>query len=330
MANRLELVYGNSQSGKSTWGLQIAENLWVKHGLKTRWYLGDGGGATIYDSGLVEEGAIEVLQFNIRDNPFATMQLCAQGYWPVDVEDPKSPLLPTKDFGPFGLTVFEGLSVGCDYMMGDQKGGLADRAAQGEKIGQDAPYIVSEGGMKFGGNPPSHYGFTQRRLISLIERTRALPVGFVLWTAHQRKAEDSDLKGVFEFGPDCAGQALTSKIGAYFGNTIHMHQVVVKTKTRDALTGKDIEVLKIERRAYTRKHADPEGQTGIKYYANSRIPVAFAQEMPEYLTPPDAIRFYAILEDAKAKNRLAIMQARRDAEAAESQRMIKDLSELGK
>lgn len=329
MATRVELVYGNSQSGKSTWGLQIAEHLHIKKGLKTRWYLGDGGGSTILDSGLVDEGIVELVQFNLRDNPFATMQLCAKGYWPKNPQDPKSELVATTDFSNIGMCVFEGLSVGCDYMMGDMPGGLSDRAAKGEKIGQDTPYIVAEGGMKFGGNPPSHYGFTQRRLISLIETTRALPVSFVLWTAHQRKAEDSDLKGVFEFGPDCAGQALTSKIGAYFGNTIHMHQVTVKgRKVKDPLTGREMEPLIIERRAYTRKHADPEGQTGIKYYANSRVPREFVEDMPEYLAPPDAIRFYKILEEAKTKKRLSLQAMRDEAEREESQQLIKDISQL--
>lgn len=327
MATRLDLVYGNSQAGKTTWALQIAEHLYVKKGLKTRWYLGDGGGDTLLNSGLVDEGIVEVMQFNLRDNPFATMQFCCDGFWPQDPQNPKSKMLPTKpdDMRKYGQFVYEGLSVGCDYMMGDQPGGLADRAAKGEKIGQDTPYIVNEDGLKFGGNPPSHYGFTQRRLISLIERSRALPLPFVMWTAHQRKAEDGDLKGIYEFGPDCAGQALTSKIGAYFGNTIHMHQVTVKKKAKDALTGKDIEVLAIERRAYTRKHADPEGQTGIKYYANNRMPAELANQMPEYLCPPDAVKFYQILEAAKNERIKTLARLREEAEREESLRMIQPL-----
>lgn len=310
MATRVDLVYGNSQAGKTTWGIQIAEHLHLKKGLTTRWYLGDGGGETLYSSGLVDAGIIDVVQFNLRPNPFATMQKCCDGWWPEDSEDPKSPLRETKDFSHLGLLVFEGLSVGCDYMMGDMPGGLAERASKGEKIGQDSPYVVSEEGLRIGGNPPSHYGFTQRRLISLIERTRALPVPFVLWTAHMRKAEDADLKGVFEFGPDCAGQALTSKIGGYFGNTIHMHQVTVKKKVKDAMTGQTIDQLAIERRAYTRKHADPEGQTGIKYYANSRMPREYLDDMPEYLAPPDAVKFYQILESAKLKKVEDLAKAR--------------------
>lgn len=307
MSNRTELVYGASQSGKTTWNLSLAENMFVKRGRKTRWYLGDGGGETILNSGLIEAGAVEVFEFSKRDNPFATMQLCCEGYWPEDLSDPNSKLVKPTDFSDYGLFVFEGLSVGSDYMMGDKKGGLADRAAKGEKIGQDTPFVVSEDGLKFGGNPPSHFGFVQRRIVDLIERTRAIQVPMVIWTAHERKAEEGDLKGVFMFGPDVCGQALTSKIGAYFGNTIHMQVASKKTKKKDALTGRDIEVIENEHRAYTRKHSDPEGNTSLKYYANNRMPKEFGQDMPEFLCPADPIKFYSILEEGK-KKKLALLE----------------------
>lgn len=311
MANRLELTYGKSQAGKTTWYLQLAEHFYTTRGLRTRVYLGDGGGETIANSGLIEEGAVEVFQFNNRDNPFSTLQLCCEAYWPEDISNPQSKLIQTKDLSPYGMFVYEGLSVGSDYMMGDKPGGLSYRAAKGEKIGQDTPYVVSEEGLKFGGNPPSHFGFVQRRIVDLIERTRGLQVPFVQWTAHERKAEDSEYqKGVFEFGPDVCGQALTTKIGAYFGNTIHLHQVTTKKKKKDAFTQKEVEILVVERRAYTRRHCDPDAQTSIKYYANNRMPMEFADEMPEYMTPPNPLKFYAILENAKGKKRM-LLQGRK-------------------
>lgn len=303
MASRLELVYGKSQAGKTTWYLSLIEHYFVKRGLKSRIYLGDGGGETIYNSGLVEEGIVEVWEYNKRDNPFSTLQLATEGYWPVDISDPQSKLEQCKNFEDYGIFVFEGLSVGADYMMGDKKGGLSERAARGEKIGQDTPYIVMEEGLKFGGNPPSHFGFVQRRMVDLIERSRAIPVPFVQWTAHERKAEDNELRGTFEFGPDVCGQALTGKIGAYFGNTIHMCVADKKEKKKDQLTGKEIEVIVQEHRAYTRRHSDPNGNTSIKYYGNNRMPKEFANEMPEYLHPADPVRFYQLLEVAKEKKR---------------------------
>ena len=312
MASRVELAYGKSRSGKSTWAIALAEHFWVKKGLKTRIYIGDGGSETYESSGLIDEGVIELCQYNIRNNPFATLQFMCEGAWPVDVADPKSKLVswtPEQIAKEYGLFVYEGLSVAADYMMGDKTGGLADRASKGEKIGQDSPYILSEDGLKFGGNPPSHFGFTQRRIIDLIERTRALPLPFVLWTAHERKSEDYDTRET-EFGPDVAGKALTTKIGAYFGNSIHLHPAGKKIKKKDPVTGKDVEQLETEFRAYTRTHYDPDGVTTVKFYANNRMPKEFANDMPEYLAPADPIRFYTILEDAKGKKRKLLADQR--------------------
>lgn len=320
MANRLDLVYGRSRAGKSTWVIDLATHLYTQKGLKTRIYLGDGGYETYASSGLIEEGVLEVWQYNNRDNPFATLQFGCEGYWPQNVEDPKSKLVapdPLILTNLYGLVVYEGLSVAADYMMGDKVGGLSNRAAKGEKIGQDSPFVVTEDGLKFGGNPPSHFGFVQRRIVDLIERTRALPVPFVLWTAHERKSEDYETRET-EFGPDIAGKALTTKIGAYFGNTIHLHKAHKKGKRRDPVTQKEIDTTEEQFRAYTRTHFDPDGQTAVKYYANNRMPKVFSGDMPEYIEGADPIKFYTILENGKVKMQ-QLLRDQRLAKAGELQ-----------
>jgi hypothetical protein len=109
-----------------------------------------------------------------------------------------------------------------------------------------------------------------------------------------------------------------------------MHQVATKRKVQDPLNpSKQVEVVQLERRAYTRKHLDPEGQSGIKYYANSRMPREFSNDMPEYLAPPDAIEFYTRLESAKNKKRQMLQDARAAELAAESARMVQELPSLG-
>ena len=312
MATRTEMVYGRSGSGKTTWWLRLAEEFFVRHGKRTRLYIGDGGAETVESSGFVDEGIVEMLQFNLRDNPIETSQRVCEGWWPntSDLKDPKAPLQPPKyaDLdGKFGLFVFEGLSVMADFMMGDKPGGLAEQASRGNKIGMDSPYVVVDGTTKFGGNPPTHFGFAQRRILDCIERTRALP-GWVYWTAHERKAEDNET-GEKEFGPDIAGKALTTKIGASFGNSIHLHPAAKKVKVKDKVTGKEVEHLEVEYRAYTRKHYDPEGNTFVRYFANNRMPRGFEKDMPEYLAPPDPIAFYSILEEAKRK-KLELLRGR--------------------
>jgi hypothetical protein len=70
-----------------------------------------------------------------------TFSQLTQGYWPADVNDPKSPLLAPKaeDLAKLGVFGIEGLSVGAQYLMGDVKGGLAEQSGRGIKIGQDSP-----------------------------------------------------------------------------------------------------------------------------------------------------------------------------------------------
>lgn len=294
-----DLVYGVSGSGKTTWWLTLAIAIYESTGKRTRWYLGDGGGTTINVSGV--EDVVEVMQFNLWSNPLETTQKIAEGGWPQDVSDPTSKILPTSkdEWDRLGLCVFEGLSVTADYIMGDKPGGLAYRMAKGEVLNNDASFRVKDGDMVFGGNARTHYGFTQRRILDIIERTRALPT-HVGWTAHERKVEDEDYRETW-IGPDVSGKALTTKIGASFGNTIHLHPVKKNTKVKDETTGKVIERMTLERRAYCRTHYDPEGSHFVRYYANTRLPVGIpADAMPEWI-PPDPIEYYRKLQDVREK-----------------------------
>jgi hypothetical protein len=293
-ASRFDLIYGRSGTGKSTWCLNVAKHLYETSGKTTRWYIGDGGTGTIEDSGLVEAGVIELCQYNIRENPMATSQDVCRGLWPKDPDDPTSPMefaIPEK----VGLFVIEGLSAMADYIMGSKVGGLAWRSAQGEKIGQDAPYKIEDGlGRKFGGNPMSHFGVVQRYVKDFVDESRVLP-GMVLWTAHEKTATDRETQEKL-IGPEVAGNALTARIGASFGNTIHLDQASKKLKTKDTTTGKDIDALVLEYRAYFTTHFDPEGISLMKYYANNRCATPAILPKTGYLTPPDPIAFYALLK----------------------------------
>jgi hypothetical protein len=307
VATRFELVYGKSGTAKTTWWMTIAEELFRLTGQTTRLYIGDGGLATVEDAGLMEDKIVEACVFNERDWPFTTVRQISQGAWP----NAKNELVPLAQSGAdnVGLWVFEGLTVMSDYIMGSAKGGLADRAGKGEKIGQDSPIMVQDpSGEKFGGNAMAHWNFAQRRIIDAIQASKALP-GFVIWTAHERAAEDKEDGNEKIIGPAAAGKALTAQLPLWFGNTIHMTTATKKVKQKDPATGKDVDQYIVERRAYTRDHADPDGTVFVKYLANTRCPLVNGKNpMPEYLSPPDPLRFYAILKEAK--------DARREARSA--------------
>ena len=306
MASRCELVYGKSGSGKTTWWMRIAEEIYRASGgkLKTRLYLGDGGLETVEAAGLIEEGIVEYCPFTLWNHPFETFQFITEGYWPEDPTNPKSKWVKpdyAKLAQSYGMFVFEGLSVGADYLMGDREGGLAERMSKGESLNNDESFKFTDGSIKVGGNARTHYSTTQRRILHYVETSKVLP-GWVQWTAHERQAQDYDTKEI-EFGPDVAGKALTTKIGASFGNSVHLHPVTKKTKAKDPVSGKEVEKIEISYRAYTRKHYDPDNNTYIRYYANNRMAYTQTKDMPEFLEPPDPMKFYAILAEGKRKHK---------------------------
>lgn len=288
----VDLVYGKSASGKTTWWVKLAAHLYETTGKKTRCYSGDGGSDTVVNSGLVDAGIVELFQYTIRPNPFETTLFSCRGKWPKDPQDPSSPWTDLP-FGrhDYGLFVFEGLSAMAQHLLG----ALAELHAKSNgKFAQDTPFKFVDGTTAVAGNPMSDFGIVQGKIKLYIEESRRL--GNVYWTAHQTTADDKETNEKI-IGPDAGGKALTAKIGAHFGNTIHLDEAQKRGKERDKVTGKEIDLVDTELRAYTRIHYDPDGQGFTKFYANNRS--ASPEKMPLYLAPPDPIRFYALLKEGR-------------------------------
>jgi len=316
MPTPVELVYGRSGTGKTNWTLELAEHIWKTRQKKTRIYMGDGGVQTALDyitrdgENLYELGALDIYQYNIHSHPFETCSLITQGYWPENLDDPDSKLLaPDLASLPntFGMFVFEGLTAMCEYLMGYIEGGLSEQAARpGIKLGGglDAPFKVTDGSITLGGVSQSGYGFVQRLIKTLIEQTRVLSP-LVYWTAHQREVEDVENKTTI-IGPNVAGKALTTLIGASFGNTIHLDTVSKTRKVKEE--NKVVEDITIERRAYWKEHFDPDARNFVKYYANcrmreDRVAEAVREEFKRgWMSPPDPVRFYSLLASGRKKN----------------------------
>ena len=307
MARRVDLIYGPSGAGKTTFLLDLAMYIFQTTGKTTVWNLADGGGETIYNSGFAGPGGfIKVHPFHLRRFPLETCQLLCDGYIPRDWEDPASPLVkPTaEEASQIGLWNFEGLTFMSDYMMGDKEGGMAWRQAKGQGFNKDQGFQLKDGTLAFGANGRSDFGFVQRRILDLVDRAHALP-GMVMFSAHERRIEDEENRETF-FGPDVCGKALTPRIGGSFGNMLHLQKVPLIKKVTDPTTKKVIDAITLERRLYTRDHVDPEAKTFVKFFANTRLPRLVAEHqpdfMPEYLTPSDPVAYYRLLQDAEALN----------------------------
>ena len=343
MAKRIECYYGQSGTGKSEAIAAVMKQIYEQDGLGARAIIGDGSKATYIDRGLVDAGVVELCDYSVRPWPLTTFAYLCQGYWPADVEDPESPLVPPKagDLKKLGVFAVEGLSVGAQYIMGDIKGGLAEQAGRGIKIGQDSPVqskdalfdkngnaikgsgpkILDANGkpvdeiQSFGGNPVAHYGYAQRRLLANVERTKAFP-NIVIWTAHERGAQDK-VSGEKLVGPEAAGEAMTSNLPRVFNNTLHFVTAQKKkAKVKDEHTEQMITDLDVEYRVYTRDHFHPDGQYFVKYKAVTRG-VSEAEGMPLYFehdTPGASIlAFYQKVTDLQKARAAAIKAPKKSA-----------------
>jgi len=319
----IECYYGQSGTGKSESISRLIERIFNETGLTARVAVGDGSAATY--EGLADAGVCEIADYSIRDWPLSTLSQFCEGYWPVEPLDPKSKMVPMtqEQLKKIGLYAFEGLSVGSLYIMGDKKGGFAQRSALGEKIGQDSPIQIvdlekdkhgnvipnSGPGTAFGGNPLAHYGVAQARMRGLIEKSKALP-GWVIWTAHERAAEDKVTNQKL-IGPEVAGGAMTANLSRVFNNTLHFATVEKTRKEKDEHTDKQVDIVDAEYRIYTRDHFRPEGGTYVKYKAVCRTPDP--ANMPLYLesSEPGAslIEFYERIKKAREEQKARLKGA---------------------
>jgi hypothetical protein len=301
----------------------LAAHLHKTTGQTTRLYVADNL-ATVEDQGLIEDGIVEAMPFMNRKFPLTITKRIGEGYWPKNLATPAtdaSDLVPFDKSAPenVGMIVYEGLSFAADYIMGAQEGGLASRAAKGEDLGPAAAVRVSEGTESFGSNGMAHYMLTQSRIKEILRTSKDLAQThnrIVLWTAHERAAEDKDDGNEKIIGPEAGGKALTAKIGASFDYVVHLTTATKKVKVADPTTGKQVEQLVLERRAYNRDHADPDGTVFVKYLANVRCPLVGGKNpMPEFITPPSPLKMFGILTEAKAALRKQREAALTDAKA---------------
>lgn len=326
----IELYYGQSGTGKSESIAAVIRAHYAETGKKARILVGDGSAATY--ASLVAAGIAELTDYSIRDWPLSTLSQLCEGYWPADPEDPKSKLLPMTpaQLATIGVYAIEGLSVGAKYVMGDKKGGFAERAGRGEKISGDSPIqlidlernaagntIANSGpGLAFGGVTLGGYGHAQRRMEGFIEKSKGLP-GWVIWTAHEKSAEDR-VTGQKLIGPEVAGGALTASLSRSFNDTFHFATAEKTIKKPDEHTGKQVDEIDAEFRIYTRDHFRPEGNTFIKYKAVTRHPDPNGErlgvKLPLYFedSTPGAsiIKLYENIKEARVKDAEAIARLR--------------------
>lgn len=332
------MVYAQGGMGKSTLGAQLAAYTYKTTGKKTRIVNADGGGTTNAYGILLEKGIAEIWHIDQWDEKslFLTLDQATKGYWPEDVKEPNSPLLPPfskwkecpsckGDVGAKGFA----LPPKCTSCGAPLAAGTFCRTRTTYANGFDAVgAVVFEGFTSFGEallrrlrtiNPEGgrviddkgsdggvfkvaapgqqHYGDAQAYLGQFVANSKTIPTDRVLWTALENRGEE---EGKAVFGPKGPGQALTATCIPWFTDVIHLDGVA---KTSGGLVVKDANGQEIiERKLFLAPHYPPDNKLFL-FKAKTSSPLLGG--LPPLLDfPPTGNtieRLFGLIEEAKLK-----------------------------
>lgn len=305
--NFIDLAYGPSGAGKSSAIALLALWLWKKRKLKTRWIVGDGGFQTVQNMGLVRAGAVEYCDYSHRPEPATTLELLAEGYWPGTTPIANTQFMrldpPPKDLlEKVGLFVFEGFGVAAHYLMSNVQGGLSQRAAAGEKLGIESVAKFTDaidvgGGKRNHGTHTGYAPYSQTTNVLMGCKRRSESLGHVIWTTHERDAEDKVNNDEKIIGPEVAGKALTTKLPGMFGNTWHFTTVTKVEAGVDNFSQAKVRNSRTIRRIYSVPHGDPDGTVVRQYLANTRV--YGLKDYYDLIVPVDGLRLWEDLARLK-------------------------------
>lgn len=205
--------------------------------------------------------------------------MATKGWWPRDLADPTSPILPPtkEDLIEYKVRGFEGLSTFSDYIGGCYvSGGLAARSGRGERIGPAEETIkFTDGSVSVGGNPRSHYNVVQTYIRGSVANSHKLPI-YNIWTAHEEKAKD-DKTGLPIVGPEVFGQKATQHVPRWFANLLHLSSTPTIKKTKDGQEMGDPDY-----RLWLKTHFDPQ-VPNVAFKAKNAIPASEQKDVPAYI-----------------------------------------------
>lgn len=256
------LIYGNTATGKSTnLGFAVPWMYEVTGGKPGRLINTDAQGLAVYEP-LIDAGFLEVYNLLTAEAPEFALRKLAEGWWP----NAQGKLAPS-DLTKVGFYLTDTLSGAADCLMEKIR-------ADGRQIGQDVvgKWTIDVGGSKetFCNNPPAHYGWVQREILTWIKSMAALPVPYLVYAAHEAQGEAEDTRAPIR-GPAIIGKAATAKVPKELGFTIHMEAYTSEVETVDPTTKAKIRRSEPLVRAFFVNHPDPV-MPNVMYNCNARVP----------------------------------------------------------
>ena len=259
------MIYSDSRVGKTTNLYFLVKYLWEKYQKISRVIIGDPGGATTFiDSGMVDEGIVQLFDFSYRPLAIADFRRLSKGYWPI-TNKAGTEYFRSDDYcmtSPETFSKIGGYFIDSMTSVGrllishcsDQEGGLGFKEA----------WSYEEDGETIRGLQKGHYGIVQKEIYKLhAHGFNLLPIQMLGWTALVGKGEDKRDKAT-KYGPQLVGNASTPEIPTWFADTFHFKRII---ETKEDEKGQTISTEK--RVAWFVEHPDKE--TGIPYICGPRL-----------------------------------------------------------
>lgn len=262
------LIYGATQSGKTSLLGRLARAMHERTGKITRLILCDEGGPSAIQPE-IDDGIIQVVDMVGDPMPQSNLMWLARGCWPGVYWPSKEGTLPKTEDGKIpgldqvGMIALDSLSSAAQLAMGFL-------VNNGIKISQDVVALREEQGLKFGNASQSHYGAIHGYSLQLITALTSLPVDRVVYTALEAKAEDNIDKSMV-LGPLLVGKAMTGVLPSRMNRILHLEQVLSQDRKN------------LSYRIYYKQHQDPV--LGKFWPANLRLPLEVMgkfNQHPEY------------------------------------------------
>lgn len=301
---RADLIYGDTGTTKTTQLGWVAQWIKQKYGLPSRLVSADPGGWETIQAD-VDDGTIQAFALNgHRTNLYEAVEKLCLGYWPKDVNDPESPLMPPRDNGlrDIGGVFFEGLKSICDLLMRVHTVDIQNIAVP--EMPDPTKTRISSGSyiQRFTGR--SDYMGIGDAIAAFVRDSGMLPVKRVIWTSQEQQGHNEKTNQVF-YGPDIVGQKPTQNCGPWFGSMVHMDLVPVAVQVKDPLNDQaKITVQKPVPFMFLRSHIDPADPFKRTWPAKPRAPRQFWHEVPDYMEAR-MDKYYILMESLLEKQKAA-------------------------
>ena len=210
------LLYGRSNSGKSTQIGVLAEHVFRTTGKRTRIYTADRGGINPIIP-YISLGIIEAVEMGDTD-PFIFLNRAANG----NIRDANGKWIKDEQANDaIGCYAFESMRGIAEALMS----AMAKKASEGISIGGGAnvSFAIQGDGetLKVSGANMAMFGVAQQKMTEEIWASQRLPAQYIIWTSSVSKDEDGVSSGKV-LGPDVIGKALTAEVPRWFHYTFRI------------------------------------------------------------------------------------------------------------